>query len=68
MCRCAAWVCALLVAGCGGLTPVDPPLMGANEMQVKPGMFSGPYGEFVLVGDKTAPPNPIVTDEVGAGS
>jgi hypothetical protein len=65
--RVAAWVCVLAVAGCAGLAPVDPPQMGANEMQVRPGMFSGPYGEFVLVGPPVWPVNPEVEAEVGAG-
>jgi hypothetical protein len=27
---------------------VPPPEMGANEMQPRPGLFSGPDGEFVF--------------------
>jgi hypothetical protein len=41
---------ALALAACAGLEPVDPPLMGANEMQQRPGLFSGPDGDFVIVG------------------
>ncbi len=63
------FACALVgaVAGCAGATGVEPPQMGANEMQVRPGAFSGPYGEFVIVGPDR-PPQPAVEEEVGAGS
>ncbi|MBP7001783.1 hypothetical protein [Amaricoccus sp.] len=63
-----AW--ALLVgavlAGCSGITPVDPPEMGANEMQVRPGAFSGPEGSFVLAGSKTPLGDPAEQAEVDA--
>ncbi len=59
------------LAGCAGVTPVDPPEMGANEMQVRPGAFSGPEGSFVLAGSKQplgAPAEATEIDaEVGAG-
>lgn len=59
------------LAGCAGVTPADPPQMGANEMQPRPGAFSGPEGAFVLAGSKTPLPPPgsvaEVEAEVGAG-
>jgi hypothetical protein len=64
-----AVICLLgLVAGCSGIEGVDPPQMGANEMQPRPGVFSGPTGDFVLVGPKAWPENPEVVAEVGAGT
>ena len=47
--------CALLVAvaACSASDPikgVPPPLMGATEMQQRPGLFSGPNGQFVIAG------------------
>ena len=47
---------------------VPPPEMGANEMQPRPGLFSGPDGEFVLVGPKNAAPDEALVPEVGAGT
>lgn len=47
----AALLACGLLAACSGVTPGTPQMMGANEMQERPGMFSGPDGEFVLVGD-----------------
>ncbi len=56
------------LAACASIEPEDPPQMGANEMQVRPGMFSGQYGEFVIVGDPSRPPDAIAEEELGAGS
>jgi hypothetical protein len=60
------------LAGCAGVTPVDPPQMGAAEMQVRPGAFSGPEGAFVLAGSKQPLGSPAaeaeVTAEAGAGT
>lgn len=57
-----------LLAACTGLEGVPPPLMGANEMQQRPGLFSGPEGEFVLVGSATPPADSELVAEVGAGT
>lgn len=44
------------VAACG-VTPGTPLPMGANEMQTRPGLFSGPTGDVLLVGsDSEQPP------------
>lgn len=63
-------VLALLIgaalAGCAGVTPVDPPEMGANEMQVRPGAFSGPEGAFVLAGSRTPLGDPGEVAEIDA--
>ena len=45
-----SWAAPGLVTACSSVEPVDPPQMGANEMQQRPGLFSGPDGDFVLVG------------------
>lgn len=59
------------LAGCAGVTPMDPPQMGANEMQVRPGAFSGPEGAFVIAGSKQPLGTPgeqaEVDAEVGSG-
>jgi hypothetical protein len=65
--RLLALALAFALAGCAGVTGVEPPQMGASEMQVRPGMFSGPYGEFVIAGEK-GPPEAAAEEEVGAGS
>lgn len=57
-----------LLGACSGMEGVAPPQMGANEMQPRPGLFSGPYGEFVLVGPETAAPEGALVPEVGAGT
>lgn len=41
-------VLILLLSACGSMTPGDPQLMGANEMQQRPGLFSGADGAFVV--------------------
>jgi len=67
--RSALGIAALAaVAACSSIEPEDPPQMGANEMQVRPGMFSGQYGEFVVGGAPSRPPDPIAEEELGAGS
>jgi hypothetical protein len=40
------WVAVLLVAGCTGMTPYDPPEYG--EMKPGRGLISGADGEFVI--------------------
>jgi hypothetical protein len=40
------WVAVLLVAGCTGMTPYDPP--GHGEAPPGRGLFSGTDGEFVI--------------------
>jgi hypothetical protein len=40
------WAAALLVAGCTGMTPYDPPEYG--EMKPGRGLISGADGEFVV--------------------
>jgi hypothetical protein len=40
------WVAVLLVAGCAGVTPYDPPEHG--EMPPGRGLFTGADGEFVI--------------------
>ncbi len=54
------------LAGCAGVTPSDPPQMGANEMQARPGAFSGPEGAFVLAGSKQPLGTPAEAAEVEA--
>jgi hypothetical protein len=56
-----------LVTACSSVQPVDPPQMGANEMQQRPGLFSGPDGDFVLVGPPVWPQSQEAEAEVGAG-
>jgi hypothetical protein len=58
----------LLLSACSGVTPGTPQMMGANEMQERPGMFSGPDGKFTLVGDPDLPPDAQLEEEVGAGT
>jgi hypothetical protein len=53
----AALAVALLVSACSGVEPRVPLAQGANEMQPRPGLFSGPTGEFVLVGSPEVPPD-----------
>jgi hypothetical protein len=48
---------ALLVSACSCVEPGVPLAQGANEMQPRPGLFSGPTGEFVLVGSPEVPPD-----------
>ena len=57
-----------LVAACSGIEPDTPQMTGANEMQPRPGLFSGPDGEFVLVGEPSLPPDEQLEEEVGAGT
>jgi hypothetical protein len=40
------WAAVLLVAGCTGMTPYDPPEYG--EMKPGRGLISGADGEFVI--------------------
>ena len=40
------WAAALLVAGCAGITPYDPP--DDRENPPGRGLFSGADGEFVI--------------------
>jgi hypothetical protein len=40
------WAAVLLVAGCTGMTPYDPPQYG--EMKPGRGLISGADGEFVI--------------------
>lgn len=40
------WVAVLLVAGCTGMTPYDPPEYG--EVPRGAGLFTGAEGEFVI--------------------
>jgi hypothetical protein len=58
----------LLLTACSEITPGTPQMMGANEMQERPGMFSGPDGKFTLVGDPDLPPDAQLEEEVGAGT
>ncbi len=59
---------AALASACTGVEPVDPPMMGANEMQPRPGAFSGPAGDFVVLGNRTwEQGNAEEKAEVGAG-
>lgn len=46
---------ASALAACSGLEPGTPMVMGANEMQDRPGAFSGPSGQFVLAGGQGWP-------------
>lgn len=70
--RALSLVAGGVLAGCAGISPVDPPEMGANEMQVRPGAFSGPEGSFVLAGSKRPLGTPAeqaeIEAEAGAGS
>lgn len=44
-------LCAMpALSACSGMEPGTPMMMGANEMQDRPGAFSGPSGQFVLAG------------------
>lgn len=43
-------------AACSGVEGDAPPMMGANEMQQRPGVFSGPGGQFVLTGENYVDP------------
>lgn len=45
---------AALAAGCG-FKPGTPDMMGANEMRPRPGVFSGPTGDFLIVGTRPDP-------------
>lgn len=46
----------LAMAACA-ITPGTPLPMGANEMQARPGLFSGPTGDVLLIGrDPEEPP------------
>jgi len=42
----ALWTVVLMVAGCAGITPYDPP--DHREEPPGNGLFSGPEGEFVI--------------------
>jgi hypothetical protein len=42
----ALWAVVLMVAGCAGITPYDPPEHG--EQPKTRGLFSGAGGEFVI--------------------
>jgi hypothetical protein len=42
----ALWAVVLMVAGCAGITPYDPPEYG--EQPKTQGLFSGADGEFVI--------------------
>lgn len=53
----------LTLAGCG-LSGTAPPMMGANEMQERPGLFTGPTGSAVLSGPQTF--DPVAPAEPGA--
>ena len=44
------WAAALVIAGCAGITPYDPP--DHREMPPGRGLFSGADGEFVIIGPK----------------
>ena len=49
----AASALLLSMAACSSSDPIEgvpPPLMGATEMQQRPGLFSGGNGEFVVAG------------------
>jgi hypothetical protein len=54
MLRLCALSAAALAAGCG-FAPGTPDLMGANEMRPRPGVFSGPTGDFLIVGTRPDP-------------
>ena len=41
-------------AACG-VEPARPMLAGANEMQARQGLFSGPSGDVLLIGVDPAP-------------
>jgi hypothetical protein len=60
--RLVALSLAALGAGCG-FQPGAPDMMGANEMRPRPGVFSGPTGEFLIVGTR---PDPAQTPSTGA--
>lgn len=44
--RVLSWATLLLIAGCAGITPYDPPAYG--EAPPGRGLFSGAKGEFVI--------------------
>ena len=50
---------ALALSACSGVRPGTPPMAGPAEMQPRPGLLSGPTGDFLIVGDEpAAPPRP----------
>jgi hypothetical protein len=59
--RLCALALAALAAGCG-FKPGTPDMMGANEMRPRPGVFSGPTGEFLIVGTR---PDPALNQPAG---
>ena len=52
----------LLASACSDVEPGVPMMMGANEMQQRPGAFSGADGQFVLAGSETWPTDDPVTE------
>ena len=56
---------AALAAGCG-FEPGTPDMMGANEMRPRPGVFSGPTGDFLIVGTRPDPAQPPARAAAGA--
>lgn len=46
----AVMLTGLVLCACADVVPVGAPQMGVNEIQQKPGLFSGPEGDFVVVG------------------
>lgn len=53
----------LLASAACGVQPGQPMLTGANEMTDRPGLFSGPTGDFLLLGSDAPPqdrsPGPV---------
>ncbi|WP_116135130.1 hypothetical protein [Tropicimonas sp. IMCC34043] len=64
MCRLAGIAALVALAGCAGVDPGVPMMMGANEMQQGPGLFSGPAGQVTLYGGKDWPADDPVEREL----
>lgn len=41
---------AAVLAGCAGVRPGVPPVAGPADLGTGPGLFSGPGGDFLLIG------------------
>lgn len=63
----ALWAVVLMVAGCAGVSPYDPPVHG--EPPPTGGLFSGADGEFVIYvhQDENGSVNVEKEQEEGAG-
>ncbi|MGF1658850.1 MAG: hypothetical protein ACFCUS_05435 [Rubrimonas sp.] len=44
------------LGGCAGVRPGTPPMAGPAELQQRPGLLSGPSGEFLLIGSDPETP------------